>query len=92
MFGFSKIIQAERRKKELVHFLSRGEVYLQAKLKEYKPRGEKRNLFIFYPEAKFIFKRSLKITSREEKKEDSCRDSVRKRKTGAAKMRLRLLK
>ncbi|MBO4268327.1 MAG: hypothetical protein J5869_03030, partial [Bacteroidaceae bacterium] len=49
----AKIIQAERRKKKLVCFLSRGEVYLQAQLKD-TSREEKKGTRSF-----FIPRRSL---------------------------------
>ena len=51
----TKIVQAERRKKELVHFLSRGAAYLQSVALKCKQGGEKRSLFIFSPEAQPIF-------------------------------------
>ena len=48
-------MQAERRKKELVHFFSRGAAYLQSVALKCKQGGEKRSLLIFYPEAQPIF-------------------------------------
>ena len=56
-------MQAERRKKKFTCFLSRGAAYLGPKVKVSKPRGEKRSLLVFYPEAPLILDRRSKYLS-----------------------------
>jgi len=45
-------VQAERRKKELVIFLSRGEAYILSKTKLVQAERRKKELVHFLPEAK----------------------------------------
>jgi hypothetical protein len=58
----AKILQAERRKKELVHFLSRGAAYFHAERKDTASGGEKKIVNLFFIHRYSYLKAKLKDT------------------------------